>query len=349
MNSELICRLSNADAVACREAEVRAVMHEELDDIADAVEYDKLGSIMFKSEGTEENPVRILFTGHMDEAGFMVRYISDIGMVHVIGVGNPRKNSVESQIVRIKTRSGKKVRGILFAKRADLESQPGDMYIDFGCETAEEVAELGIQIGDWGTFDAECELKPVGDILLGKAFDDRAGVYVVTEAMKRLAGTPHAAELWFAGSSSEEVGCRGAATAAKHVDADIVIPVDIANAPEFTRNWENQRKCGHGPMIIHYDRMHMPNEKMLHYVVDTAEANNIPFQRDLFKGGGTDAGTAHLVDDGKLATVIGVPVRYCHGSWSVMRGCDLDAAVDLVCKLATSIDRATYEELKSFD
>ena len=349
MNEGLITRLSNADAVACRETEVRAVMHEELDDIADAVEYDKLGSIMFKSAGTEENPVRVLFTGHMDEAGFMVRYISDIGMVHVIGVGGPRKNSVESQIVRIKTRSGKKVRGVLFAKRADLESQPGDMYSDFGCETAEEVAELGIQIGDWGTFDADCELKPVGDILLGKAFDDRAGVYVVTEAMKRLAGTPHAAELWFAGSSSEEVGCRGAATAAAHLDADIVIPVDIANAPEFTRNWENQRKCGHGPMIVHYDRMHVPNEKMLHHIIDLAEKNNIPFQRDIFKGGGTDAGTAHLVGDGKLATVIGVPVRYCHGSWSVMRGGDLDAAVDLVCAIATSIDRATYEELKSFD
>ena len=227
MNKELMFALSNADAVACREGEVRSIMHAELDNIADAVEYDKLGSIMFKSAGTEENPVRILFTGHMDEAGFMVRYISDIGMVHVIGVGGPRKNSVESQIVRIKTRSGEKVRGVLFAKR-DADGTPTDMYIDFGCETAEEVRELGIEIGDWGTFAAECELKPVGDILLGKAFDDRAGVYVVTEAMKRLVNTPHAAELWFAGSSSEEVGCRGAQTATAHLDADIVIPVDIA-------------------------------------------------------------------------------------------------------------------------
>lgn len=348
MNKELMFALSNADAVACREGEVRSIMHAELDNIADVVEYDKLGSIMFKSAGTEENPVRILFTGHMDEAGFMVRYISDIGMVHVIGVGGPRKNSVESQIVRIKTRSGEKVRGVLFAKR-DADGTPTDMYIDFGCETAEEVRELGIEIGDWGTFAAECELKPVGDILLGKAFDDRAGVYVVTEAMKRLVNTPHAAELWFAGSSSEEVGCRGAQTATAHLDADIVIPVDIANPPEFDRGWNNSRKNGHGPMIVHYDRMHVPNEKLLHFIVDTAEKNNIPFQRDLFKGGGTDAGTAHLVGDGKLATVIGVPLRYCHGSWSVMRGADLDAAVDLVCALATSIDRATYEELKSFE
>lgn len=348
MNVDLIRQLSNADAVACREGEVRAIMRAELEDTYSHIEYDKLGSIMFKSEGTEENPVKILFTGHMDEAGFMVRYISDIGMVHVIGVGGPRKNSVESQTVRIKTRSGKKVSGILFAKR-DADGTPTDMYIDFGCETAEEVAELGIQIGDWGTFAAEFEQQPVEDILIGKAFDDRAGVYVVVEAARRLAETGHAAEIWFAGSSSEEVGCRGAQTAAAHVDADIVIPIDIANAPEFTRNWENQRKCGHGPMIVHYDRMHVPNEKMLHFVLDTAEKNNIPFQRDIFKGGGTDAGTAHLVGDGKLATVIGVPVRYCHGSWSVMRGSDLDAAVDLVCALATSIDRATYEELKSFD
>lgn len=348
MNTDLIRRLSDADAVACRETEVRAIMHEELDELFDTVEYDKLGSIMFKSPGAEEDPVKILFTGHMDEAGFMVRYISDIGMVHVIGVGGPRKNSVESQIVRFKTRSGRKVRGILFSKR-DAEGIPTDMYVDFGCETAQEVYDLGIQVGDWGVFDAVFEEQPTGDILLGKAFDDRAGVYVVTEAAKRLAGIGHAAEIWFAGSSSEEVGCRGAQTATAHVDADIVIPIDIANAPEFTRNWENQRKLGHGPMIVHYDRMHVPNERLLHHILDVAEAGGIPFQRDIFKGGGTDAGTAHLVGDGKLATVIGVPVRYCHGSWSVMRGCDLDAAVDLVCAVASSIDRAKYGELKSFD
>lgn len=348
MNPELMCRLSNADAVAGREGEIRVIMHEELDGVCDTVEYDKLGSIMFKSAGTEENPVKVLFCGHMDEAGFMVRYISDIGMVHVIGVGGPRKNSVDSQVVRIKTRSGKKVRGVLFAKR-DEGGAPSDMYIDFGCETPEEAAALGIQIGDWGVFASECELQPVDDILLGKAFDDRAGVYVVTEAAKRLAETEHAAELWFAGSSSEEVGCRGAQTAAAHLDADIVIPVDIANAPEFTRNWENQRKLGHGPMVVHYDRMHVPNEKLLHHILGVAKREKVPFQRDIFKGGGTDAGTAHLVGDGKLATVIGVPVRYCHGSQSVMRGKDLDAAVDLVCAIARSIDRATFAELKRFD
>ena len=348
MNEALIRRLSNADAVACREHEVRKVMHDELHDIADAVEYDKLGSIMFKSAGTEANPVRVLFCGHMDEAGFMVRYISDIGMVHVIGVGNPRKNSIDSQLVRVTTRSGTKVRGTLFAKR-DADGNPTDLYIDFGCETAEEVYALGIQIGDWGVFDATCESQPGTDILLGKAFDDRAGVYVAIEAMRRLAGTSHAAELWFAGSSSEEVGCRGAQTATAHLNADIVIPIDIANAPEFTRNWENQRKLGCGPMVVHYDRMHVPNEKLLHHVVDTAEAAGVPFQRDMFKGGGTDAGTAHLVDDGKLACVVGVPVRYCHGSWSVMRGTDLDAAVDLICALAVSIDRDTYERMRSFD
>lgn len=349
MNTELIAKLSNADAVACREGEVREIMHGELDSLCDGIEYDKLGSIMFKSAGTEEHPVRVLFTGHMDEAGFMVRYISEIGMVHVIGVGGPRKNSLESQIVRIKTRAGKKVRGVLFTKR-DEAGNPTDMYIDFGCESAEEVAELGIQIGDWGVFDAEYGAQDgVEDILLGKAFDDRAGVYVVLEAARRMMQTDHKAELWFAGSSSEEVGCRGAQTCTAHLDPDIVIPVDIANAPEFVRNWENQRKLGHGPMIVHHDRMHMPNEKLLHRIIDIAEQNGIPFQRDIFKGGGTDAGTAHLVGDGKLACVIGIPVRYCHGSWSVMRGSDLDAAVDLICALASSLDRETYEQLASFE
>lgn len=348
MNESLMRSLSDADAVACREGEVRAVMHAELDGIADEVAYDGLGSVMFKSAGTEERPVRIMFCGHMDEAGLMVRYISDIGMVHVIGVGNPRKNSVDSQLVRFTTRSGEKVRGVLFAKR-DADGTPSDLYVDLGCETAEEVLALGIQVGDWGVFDAECGRQGDTDILLGKAFDDRAGVYVVCEAMKRLAGTPHAAELWFCGTSSEEVGCRGAKTATAALDADIVFPVDIANAPEFTRGWENSRKLGRGPMVVHYDRMHVPNERLLHHVIDAAEAGGIPFQRDIFKGGGTDAGTAHLVGAGRLACVLGVPVRYCHGSWSVMRGGDLDAAVDLVCALATSIDRATFERLRSFE
>lgn len=343
---DMLVRLSNADAVAGREREVRSLLEAELDGHYDRLEHDGLGSALFMSAGTEPDPVRVMFAAHMDEVGFMVRHISDIGMLHLTVLGGVLDASKRMQEVRVTCADGNKVPGILNAKVA-ADGTVEDVYVDLGCETREEVESLGVGIGDMVTF-ASRAMRLTGDRVAGKAMDDRSGLYVLAEALKRLHVQEHAAEIWMAATSSEEVGTRGGKTAAALVQPDIFVAVDVASGPDLSRDFTNHRKLGKGCMVIHYDKTMVPHEGLLCHVRSLAREYDIPIQLDMLGGGGTDAGTAHLEESGRAALVIGIPLRGCHGAWSQVSRSDIQSAIDLVCAIAKSFDRKQYRSVIEF-
>lgn len=344
MNEALLKRLSNADAVASKESEVRDILYEELKDSCDKITYDHLGSMLFHDKGKASDGVKLMFAAHMDEVGFLVRHISDIGFLYLIALGGVLDKSKEMQKVRVTTAKNTKVTGILNVTRSDSGAVK-EMYVDLGCESREEVHALGVEIGNMVTFASECEELNETGVYAGKAMDDRSGCYVITEALKRLHQMDHESDLWMAATSSEEVGIRGGKTATYQVDPDIVFAIDVANNPELVKNYTNHRLIGKGCMIVHYDKTMAPNEKLLKFVKDCADRHDIPYQCDMFSGGGTDAGNAHLSRNGKLAIVIGIPLRYCHGAWSLVHQDDLQHTIDLVVELAMAIGK---EEVKTF-
>lgn len=343
---DLIERLSNADAVAGREREVRSVLETELEGCYDRLEHDGLGSALFMSAGAEAGPVRVMFAAHMDEVGFMVRHISDIGMLHLTVLGGVLDASKRMQRVRVTCSDGNKIPGILNAKLA-ADGSVEDVYVDLGCETRCEVESLGVGIGDMVTFASEATLL-AGDKIAGKALDDRAGLYILAEALKRLHEQDHAAEVWMAATSSEEVGTRGGKTSASLVQPDIFVAVDVASGSDLSRDYTNHRKLGDGCMVIHYDKTMVPHEGLLAHVRSLAREQDIPIQLDMLGGGGTDAGTAHLEGVGRASLVIGVPLRGCHGAWSLASRSDIQSAIDLVCAIATSFDRKLFESVIEF-
>ena len=241
------------------------------------------------------------------------------------------------------TSDGRKYEGLLNVTK-DSNGQVKDMYVDIGCETAQEVKDLGISIGDMVCFASSTrQIQP--HVYMGKAMDDRSGCYVLAEALKQVKFNEH--DLYFVATSSEEVGVRGAKTATHLIDPDIVYAIDVANNPELVKNYTNTRLIGHGPMIVHYDKTMAPNRKLLAYVKEVADKNNIPYQCDMFKGGGTDAGNAHLEAGGRLALVLGIPLRYCHGSYSMVHSNDLQHLIQLICKLI-QIDNSQYQAMTTF-
>ncbi|MCC3353815.1 aminopeptidase [Holdemanella biformis] len=346
--NELLQQLSDADAIAGREKEVRNILRHEMGEYCDEIQYDHLGSICFKNNGTETNPVRIMFSAHMDEVGFFVRHIADNGFVYLIAVGGVLDKSKEMQKVRITTQCGMKIPGILNVTKNEA-GKVKDMYVDVGCETAEDIMKLGIQIGDMVTFASESyEMAQLG-VTCGKAMDDRTGCYVLSKAIKAIYDTKPKSDIWMVGSSSEEVGTRGGKTAAEQVKADVVIAVDVANNPELVKNYTNHRLLSKGCMVLHYDKTMIPNEKFLQYVKKIAREKNISIQEDMFSGGGTDCCNAHLIGNGKLALVIGIPLRYCHASWSLVHEKDLESAIQLVCEIALQMGRKEYESFLNFE
>lgn len=347
MNEKLLIDLSNADAVASKESEVRTILRNEMEAYSDDISYDGIGSIIFHKKGKANTNLKLMFTAHMDEVGFLVRHISDIGFVYLIALGGVLNKSKEMQRVRITTQEGKKVLGLLNVTK-DEHGAVKDMYVDLGCDCLADVEKLGVEIGDMVCFDSSCTQFNSEDIYAGKAMDDRSGCYVIAQACKRLQEMEHDNDVYFVGTSSEEVGVRGGKLATYEVNPDIVFAIDVANNPELVKNYTNHRLLGKGCMIVHYDKTLAPNEKLLRFVKSLAKRYDIPFQCDMFSGGGTDAGNAHLSRNGKLAMVLGIPLRYCHGSYSLVHRDDLESTINLVVSLVKELNEEYIKEFKTF-
>ncbi|MBW7572379.1 aminopeptidase [Caproiciproducens faecalis] len=340
MNIELVKKLSNADAVASHEDEVRSILLEELKNYSDEVDFDRLGSAIFHKKGDAQGP-RVMVCAHMDEVGFLVRSISKIGMLYVIPVGSVRTFSKFMQGVRVTTQSGKKIPGILNSVYADGDVK--DLVVDIGAVSEEEALALGIRVGDMVTFSSECQEYGVDGTFAGKAFDDRLGCYVMAETLKRLSSTEIPNQLFMAATSSEEVGLRGGKTSAYKIQPDIVIVLDVACwGNELVRDHTNNRQIGRGPMLLHYDKTLVPSSRLVNHILKIADENGIALQQDMFSNGGTDGGQAHLSRDGAVCAVLGIPLRYGHSPWSIGSAADVDNAVLLLTELLKSLDKDAY-------
>ncbi len=344
MDVDFLKELSCADAIAGDEDEVRDLLKRECGPFADEVLYDGLGSVIFHKAGPAGAP-KILFMAHMDEVGFIVRSISDIGMLHLLPVGGVIAKSKDMQLVRVTTADGRKHRGILNSVRDDSGAVT-ESYVDLGCANEGEVRALGVSEGDRVCFDTAASTLANG-VVAGKAMDDRTGCFVIAKAIAAL-GKDCPCDIYFAGTTSEEVGTRGGKTVTELVQPDFAVAVDTANHPELDRGFKNHRKLGEGPMIEHYDKTMSPNRRLIAGVKELLEASGIPYQKDMFGGGGTDAGTAHLVGSGRLAMILGIPLRYCHASCSFAHPDDLQNTVNVVVSICHWFSGEKLSELTAF-
>ncbi len=346
MNIEFLKKLSNADGIASNEQEVRDVLLEELKPYADEVDCDGLGSIIFKKTGNADGP-KIMLCAHIDEVGFMVRSITDMGQVMLITVGGVKPLAQFMQRVRITTSAGKKIHGIIQGTYEDGSATK--VYVDLGVTTAQEVIDMGIDVGDMVTYTTDFEVFEQENVYCGKAFDDRLGCYIIGEVLKRLKDTDHPNVVYMVGTSSEEVGIRGAKTAAYKINPDIVFPIDVACFNnEFVRNHTNQRQIGKGMMITNFDRTLAPNRKMIQLLKDTAKKLNIPVQLDMFNTGGTDGGEVHKINEGKPTAVSCIPVRYGHCAFSLVRREDIENAIEIFVDIIKNFNQETYETMTNF-
>lgn len=343
MNIDFLKKLSNADGIASNEQEVRDVLVEELKDYTDEITCDNLGSIIFKKGN--KGP-KIMLCAHMDEVGFIVRSVSNMGQVMLMHVGGVKPLAQFMQKVRITTEDGKKINGIIQASYDNGSATK--VYVDLGAQTAQEVYDLGIQVGDMVTYTTEFEQFDLPNTVAGKAFDDRLGCYIMGEVLKRLQDIDHPNTVYMVGTSSEEVGIRGAKTAVYKVNPDVVFPIDVACFnDEFVRNHTNQRQIGKGMMLTNFDRTLAPNRTLIRYIKDTANTLNKPLQLDMFNAGGTDGGEAHKSRDGKPTAVSCLPVRYGHCAYSIANLQDIEDAIEIFTEIIKNFDEEAYR--KSID
>ncbi|AMC92964.1 peptidase M42 [Erysipelothrix larvae] len=343
---ELLKALSNADAIAAQEQEVRDILYDALNDKVDSVDTDGMGSIIFEKIGNKNGP-KIMICGHMDEVGFCVRHITPMGQIILMTVGGVKPTAQFMQKVRITTQSGKKIEGIIQSTLSGTSAT--DTYLDIGATTAEEVFHLGIDVGDMVTYTTEFQTLDLENILIGKAFDDRLGCYVFAKVIERFQGKDHPNILYGVGTSSEEVGIRGAKTATYKVSPDIVFPVDVAcYSNEFDRSYKNKRQIGEGMIVTNFDRTLAPNKALIEIIKKSAKKLNKNIQLDMFNSGGTDGGEAHKVNQGIPTAVTCLPVRYGHCAFSIVNAQDIEDIIDIYVDIIETFDWDTYHSVTKF-
>ena len=346
MSLEFLAKLSNADGIASNEQEVRDVMLEELKPYCDHVDCDGMGSIIFEKKGQVDGP-KIMLCAHMDEIGFIVRSITSQGQIILMNVGGVKPLAQMMQKVRITTQAGRKIHGIIQSEYQDGKAV--NMYVDLGAQCAEDVYALGIEVGDMVTYTTEFESFDLENIVVGKAFDDRLGCYIMGEVLKRLKDIDHPNTVVMVGTSSEEVGIRGARTAAYKVNPDFVFPLDVACFNnEFVRDHSNKRQIGKGMMQTNFDRTLAPNRRMIQLVRESAKRLGKPLQLDMFNGGGTDGGEVHKIREGKPTAVSCLPVRYGHCAYSIANYQDIEDAIEIFVDIIKHFDNETYKSTINF-
>lgn len=346
--------ISNAAGPPGFEEPIRKIMVERMKPLADKLTYDGLGSIIatLGSSGP-----RIMLDAHMDELGGMIRRVTPQGFLSMQMLGGWLDQALVDQRWIIIGSKGPvlAVTGIRDAHLATPDERtrafPRDsLYLDVGAKSAADVSALGIEPGDPVVPDSPFAVLNGTQNYLGKGWDDRAGCAVVIEAMRRLAHSSHPNQIFFVITTQEEIGTRGAQSAADVVHPEIAIALEggVVKDVPGAHPEESQVSLGAGPGLFLFDSSEVPNRKLVALTKQVAAAGSIPLQLDLVNGYGDDSAPIQRSNGGVPTVNLVVPVRYTHAHNGIINRSDFDHTVDLVVALLTKLDAATVGQLRDF-
>ena len=347
---QLFKTLTELPGTPGNEHQVRKFMRTQLEKYADEVVQDRLGGIFGVKRGDEKGPT-VMVAGHMDEVGFMVTQITENGMIRFQTLGGWWSQVLLAQRVQIITDEGPIV-GVIGSIPPHLlqeaqRSKPMDiknMMIDIGADDREDAIRIGIKPGQ--QIVPICPFTPMANPkkIMAKAWDNRYGCGLSVELLKELQGETLPNILYSGATVQEEVGLRGAQTAATMIKPDIFYALDASPANDMAGDKNEFGQLGKGALLRIYDRSMVTHKGMRELILDTAETNNIPYQYFVSQGG-TDAGRVHTTNEGVPSAVIGICSRYIHTHASIIHVDDYAAAKELLVKLVKSSDRATINSI----
>ncbi|HYF49463.1 MAG TPA: M42 family metallopeptidase [Planctomycetota bacterium] len=328
------------------EANIQKVIRQHMERYADDVQRDVHGNQWFVIN--PKGSVRLMLSGHVDEIGLMVRYIDDQGFLWVTKIGGPDPVQHWGQRVYVHTKNGP-VLGVIGkkpihntppeerSKGAKLE----DLYVDIGAKDKAEALKR-VRAGDPITMAVGFERMP-NDLAIARAMDDRIGAFVVLEAAKKFQAAlkkkkRSACALFAVCSVQEEVGLRGAQTAAYTIEPHAGIAVDVGFATDYPG--ENKKivgdfKLGAGPILHRGANINPPLSAIME---STAEKNDIPFQL-CGDGGltGTDAASIQVTRGGVATALLSIPNRYMHSPIEMVSLQDVENSAELLAQTALAL------------
>lgn len=326
----LIKKLVRPVCVSGHEQEINGIIAEEIINYVDSVHTDALGNLIAFKAGKSPNRKKVMFAAHTDEIGFIVTYIEESGFIRFATIGGI--NLSAAAFTNVVFANG--VRGVLIpdSKTSPADYKQDNFVVDIGAKNRRE-AERRVKIGD--TFSVKSDIvKLGGNRVSGRPLDDRIGVAILIEAAKKLADTDCENDVYFCFTVQEEVGCRGAATAAYGIMPDVGIALDVTGTGDSSGASPMAVKLGDGAAIKIKDSSVICDCKLVEKMKKVAEENRIKYQLEILTHGGTDASSMQKAGAGALAGCISIPTRYIHSAVETVDMADVTACVELTAALA---------------
>ncbi len=318
---DLIKKLTSAFGVSGNEEEIREVIKSEISNKVDEIYTDTLGNLIAVKKGKGK---KIMMAAHMDEIGVMATYIDDNGFIRFSNIGWVSQFYSLGQKVRF--RNG--VVGAVFyeEKMEDMKDlKLSKLYIDIGAESKKE-AEEKVKIGDVACFVGEAVLE--NGKVISKALDDRSGCAVLVKIIQNMPKTEN--EVYFVYTVQEELGLRGARTAAYNIKPDIAVAIDVTMTGDTPECEPMEVKCGKGPAIKIKDSSIICHPEVKTLLEEAAKKAGVPYQFEILQSGGSDIGAIHITAGGIPSGAVSIPCRYVHSPIEMASIDDLENAVKLI-------------------
>ncbi|MDK1029194.1 MAG: M42 family metallopeptidase [Anaerolineae bacterium] len=322
---KLIQKLTDTYSPSGYEEAIRDVILAEIKELAEDIRVDALGNIIAKKG---KHGKRVMVAAHMDEIGLIATHIDESGFVYFTSVGGSNPRYLPGGHVRFVNG----VLGVIGSERISKANvvQPIDkLFVDVGATSA---AECPVQVGDMAAF-----VHPnvqMGGRLVAKSLDDRIGVAVAIETMRRLKSGPN--EVFFVFSVQEELGTRGAIVSAYGIDPEIGIGLDVSHTGDTPNSIRRELALGAGPAIMVKDSRMLYDPKVVAWMEGTAKKAKIPVQREVLVGGSTDARAIQVTRLGVPTGGLAIPCRYIHSPSEMIDYEDVENAVKLLTALLSA-------------
>lgn len=322
---DLLCKLSQAHGPSGDEGEIRETIAQLAKPFADEVRQDTLGNLIVRKKG---NGAKVMFAAHMDSIGFVVTHIEKEGFLRVGRVGGIGPKEAAYTPVRFKNG----VQGVLVPEeKAEFgKLKLDECYIDIGAKDEDEAKSM-IQVGDTAVYDSP-RFKS-GSKAVSPYMDNRVACAILLKAMEEMTQTEQ--DVYFVFTTQEEVGLRGARTAAYAIDPDYGIAVDVTDVDDTPGSEKGGTvQLGKGAAVKLMDSSVICHPEVVNRLEEIAKEKEIQTQRDILRAGGTDAGVIHVTRMGVRTGGISIPCRYIHSPVEMVDLSDVEQCVKLVAAFA---------------